>query len=185
MQILKAVLLLLITSFVPQKAMAMDTSTLLILQSTLNDHLFNVGEPDGNIGPATRRGLEEFAETYGTSSDPQAVLSFIIQKSVAARQPIEDEIVLKDIEEEIAAQLRDPSSVMIRNVFKVENPSTTFICGEVNGKNAYGGYAGFNWFYGMDLTDLMGGSFVFLTMDRPDFALAELQCLMSFPLRQG
>jgi hypothetical protein len=181
MQILKAALLLLITFLAPQKALAMDTSTVLILQSTLNDHLFNVGEPDGNIGPATRRGLEEFAETYGTSSDPQAVLSFIIQKSVAARMPIEDEIVPKDIEEEVAVQLRDPSSVMIRNVFKVENPFNTLICGEVNGKNAYGGYAGFTWFNGMDLM----GSFGFLTMDRPDFALAELQCLMSFPLRQG
>jgi hypothetical protein len=181
MQILKAVLLLLITLLVPQKALAIDYSTALILQATLNDHLFNVGEPDGNIGPATRRALKEFADTYGTSSDPQAVLSFIIQKSVAARKPIEDEIVLKGIEEEVAEQLRDPSSVMIRNVYKVENPFNTLICGEVNGKNAYGGYTGFTSFNGMDLM----GDFAFLTMDSSDFALAELQCLMSFPLRRG
>lgn len=45
-----------------------------------------------------------------------------------------------------AAELRDPSSAQFREVEAVDGA----VCGEINGKNAYGGYAGFTRFYVTD-----------------------------------
>lgn len=43
-----------------------------------------------------------------------------------------------------ASQLRDPSSAQFRNIAN----DGLFVCGEINGKNGYGAYAGFTRFYG-------------------------------------
>lgn len=45
-----------------------------------------------------------------------------------------------------ASQLRDPASAQFRNVKSVTNGAGRAVCGEINGKNAYGGYAGFQDF---------------------------------------
>ena len=48
---------------------------------------------------------------------------------------------------EAAAQsLRDPSSAQFRNVTTNGN----YVCGEINGKNAFGGFAGFSEFYAFE-----------------------------------
>lgn len=46
----------------------------------------------------------------------------------------------------IADSLKDPSSAQFRNVRLVEYLDGAVICGEVNGKNSYGAYVGFNDF---------------------------------------
>lgn len=43
----------------------------------------------------------------------------------------------------VADSLRDPASAQFRNVRVVSFGQGSVICGEVNGKNAYGGYVGF------------------------------------------
>lgn len=45
--------------------------------------------------------------------------------------------------------LKDPSSAQLRNVkaFELSNGQGRAICGEVNGKNSFGGYVGFRPFY--------------------------------------
>jgi hypothetical protein len=48
----------------------------------------------------------------------------------------------------VAAGLRDPSSAQFRNSFF--RPVGSVVCGEFNGKNAYGAYVGFKRFYVMD-----------------------------------
>jgi hypothetical protein len=54
---------------------------------------------------------------------------------------------VKDAESLAASQLRDPSSAQFRNVERVVQPDgRVSVCGEINGKNAYGGYAGFTRF---------------------------------------
>lgn len=54
---------------------------------------------------------------------------------------------IKDAEQLAASELRDPSSAQFRNVEKIVQPDGgTGVCGEINGKNAYGGYAGFTRF---------------------------------------
>lgn len=50
----------------------------------------------------------------------------------------------KKAEATIAAMLNDPSSAQFRNVMSSATSSST--CGEVNGKNGFGAYAGFRRF---------------------------------------
>lgn len=58
---------------------------------------------------------------------------------------------LKDAKQRIAAQLRDPSSAEFRGLelrrYVFEAQPGTAVCGEVNAKNGFGGYAGFSRFY--------------------------------------
>lgn len=55
---------------------------------------------------------------------------------------------IKQAKEEASAQMKDPSSVQFRNVagYKRGNPGFTVLCGEMNGKNSFGGYTGFKHF---------------------------------------
>ena len=49
----------------------------------------------------------------------------------------------------VSQQLKDPESAKFRNVFYAVSdsyPSTPYVCGEVNARNSYGGYAGYSWF---------------------------------------
>lgn len=53
---------------------------------------------------------------------------------------------IADAKATAAASLRDPASAQFRNVKSVTNAEGTAVCGEINGKNAFGGYAGFQSF---------------------------------------
>lgn len=44
----------------------------------------------------------------------------------------------------LEAQMFDPGAMQLRNVRRVANGG---LCGEVNGRNAFGGYVGFRRFY--------------------------------------
>ena len=46
----------------------------------------------------------------------------------------------------VANKLKDPESVRFRNVRLVKFMNEHVVCGEVNGKNSYGGYVGFSRF---------------------------------------
>ncbi|HBY43163.1 MAG TPA: hypothetical protein DEH03_05665 [Brevundimonas sp.] len=54
----------------------------------------------------------------------------------------------------VVNKLRDPSSAQFRNVRRIEHSNgSTMFCGEVNGRNAYGGMSGFQRFEaGVDRT---------------------------------
>lgn len=58
---------------------------------------------------------------------------------------------VKQAKEAVANQLRDPESAQFRNMTETRKTSllehgVVTVCGEVNGKNAYGGYVGFQRF---------------------------------------
>lgn len=57
---------------------------------------------------------------------------------------------IADAKATAAASLRDPGSAQFRNVKSVTNGRGTAVCGEINGKNAFGGYAGFQDFVVVD-----------------------------------
>ena len=63
-----------------------------------------------------------------------------------------DEALERAAMDAVAHGLRDPGSAIFRNVETVvyQRPKgghTAYVCGEVNAKNAYGGYVGFRLFY--------------------------------------
>lgn len=64
---------------------------------------------------------------------------------------------LKDAQKLVASKLKDPGSAQFRNVRK---GTYGRICGEVNGKNSYGGYTGFSNFS-------VNGSIVLMDDDLP------------------
>lgn len=50
------------------------------------------------------------------------------------------------VKEAVAERLRDPDSAQFRNIKSGERRGMFNVCGEVNGKNAYGAYAGYERF---------------------------------------
>lgn len=50
----------------------------------------------------------------------------------------------RQIEAEVAQRLRDPASRQFRNI---RNPFGGLVCGEVNARNGFGGYTGFQPFF--------------------------------------
>ncbi|WP_278369843.1 hypothetical protein [Vreelandella titanicae] len=54
---------------------------------------------------------------------------------------------VKIAKEAVANQLRDPESAQFRNISETANNlGMATVCGEVNGKNSYGGYVGYQRF---------------------------------------
>lgn len=61
--------------------------------------------------------------------------------------PGTDQHLIDQAQKEVADQLRDPSSAQFRRVKVVRQvDGRKVVCGELNGHNAYGGYAGFSKF---------------------------------------
>lgn len=56
---------------------------------------------------------------------------------------------VKVAKQNVVSNFRDPVSVQYRNVFISKTGDTALLCGEINGKNVYGGYVGFRAFVGM------------------------------------
>jgi hypothetical protein len=154
-----------------------DFDLIYMMQYKLNKHGFSVGEPDGKLGPATKKGLAAFADEYGTSENAEDVIQRMLKLSSAARIPVTDEKMLSIIQSGVADLLRDPSSVMLRNVYTVRDADFEIVCGEVNGRNAYGGYAGYTAFSGVYLMN----TFIFSGMDDGETRAVALQCALAFP----
>ena len=88
--------------------------------------------------------------------------------SIQSVEPIEltdDQLAL--VKEEAANAMKDPQSAQFRNIraamvtFEGQSPKID-VCGEMNARNAFGGYVGFKTFYGFFEDD---GSFRFLSVD--------------------
>ena len=81
-----------------------------------------------------------------------------------------------------ASQLRDPDSAQFRNVYEIQGPSIsgsdtiTYVCGQINGRNAYGGYAGFTDFMGFKIGPIANVA----SIDGPDDVMAGLICSLAF-----
>ncbi|MGO3920808.1 hypothetical protein [Acinetobacter venetianus] len=59
-----------------------------------------------------------------------------------------DKALINKAKQDIKYQMKDPTSVLFRNVHVVTNSvGRKSVCGEVNAKNSYGGYVGFKDFY--------------------------------------
>jgi hypothetical protein len=58
-------------------------------------------------------------------------------------------VLLAAYQEAVADQTRDPEAARFRRIFVVRNPleDNDTLCGEMNAKNAYGGYVGYQPFY--------------------------------------
>lgn len=72
-----------------------------------------------------------------------AVLALAASDALGATQPD-----TRALQAAVAAELRDPGAAQFRGVRVVATtPAGVNVCGEVNGRNAMGGYAGFQPFF--------------------------------------
>lgn len=63
-------------------------------------------------------------------------------------QPAQLTDPLRDAAElSVRSRLRDPDSAQFRKLHATRQAETVYVCGEVNAKNGYGGYDGFEPFY--------------------------------------
>jgi len=169
-----------------QSAEANDRRTVFAVQIFLNAHGYDVGEADGVAGPATRAALVAFSEDHSIEPTVMDFYSYALRQNLSQRVEIDDDGVLDMIREGVAANLRNPSSAQFRNIYSITGPSfadgdETYFCGQVNGHNAYGGYAGFQWFYGYSFGGLANNPiFMFGSIDGPDSDFAEMVCTLTF-----
>lgn len=78
------------------------------------------------------------------------VMGVAVAQTGKIREATPDEVSL--VRDAIAERLRDPDSARLSKVVVSTTPQVEglyVMCGMVNAKNAFGGYAGNSWFYGM------------------------------------
>ena len=98
----------------------------------------------------TRMAVDEFEPT-------QAEFVAALPGAAAAEadaMPIADDELIATAKQKIERQLRDPGSAQYRDV-TVRRARLPMVCGEVNAKNAYGGYVGFRRFMVTEKTTLL------------------------------
>ncbi|MBV7394577.1 hypothetical protein [Mameliella sediminis] len=104
-------------------------------------------------------------------------LTACVPSTVVSKTPITGK-QLTTIQDTVAEKLKDPRSAQFRDVFQIvrryENGKMeTYVCGEVNGKNSFGGYVGFTYFKG----HFVGKSFRVDDIATPDSNwLLEMHC---------
>ena len=79
----------------------------------------------------------------------QSSLARVASYATSVKAALENETpqqVMEKGKKAIADSLKDPSSAQFRNVRLVEYLDGVVVCGDVNGKNSYGGYVGFTNF---------------------------------------
>ncbi|TWG93604.1 hypothetical protein L599_001200000640 [Luteimonas sp. J16] len=84
-----------------------------------------------------------------------------------AASAADDEAAIAEAKSAVERQLRDPGSAQYRDVFVRPGKQGVIVCGEVNAKNAYGGYVGFKPF-------MVAGTSVMLASDT-DKGIEELR----------
>jgi hypothetical protein len=86
--------------------------------------------------------------------DYNAHLSYSVQNTQARQRA--DEAALAEAQDLVKQRLRDPDSAEFsgQSRFRYANGEITAVCGEVNAKNGFGGYTGYQYY-----TVLMAGPF--------------------------
>jgi outer membrane murein-binding lipoprotein Lpp len=98
---------------------------------------------------------------------------------VVSEQPVRlSSRQVSEVQSAVTYTLKDPTSAMYRNIKGVKKTtdkgiSFTQVCGEVNGKNAFGGYVGFTQFHGEYGPD---GKFVLRNLDGYNNSMSQWVC---------
>lgn len=134
----------------------------LAIQWKLRALGYDVGTPDGLVGPATKRAISEATNDFGFQPTVNGFVDFFATKAIRESKPLADEEALEAVEKAVSGLFRDPSSAQFRNVRVM---GSGMICGQVNGKNGYGGYAGFQDFQATAMKFPGAGWFVIPSID--------------------
>ena len=135
-----------------ENKVAVDAMEIFLVQSYLNKSGYNAGEPDGLIGGKTRSAISDYSRANGLEDDIFAVKAHMAGQALSLQAPLESDILPVEVETSLRSQFKDPSSVIFSSLTSRELKNGSVIyCGEANGKNSYGAYAGGQPFYISDV----------------------------------
>ena len=96
----------------------------------------------GVVGPAAR-----YHDAVSTVRYESMTLTLqMSQNGAKFLQSGTSDQAIESAKKSVASSLKDPTSAQFRNVRLVPYVNGKVVCGEVNGKNSYGGYSGFTAF---------------------------------------
>ncbi len=104
----------------------------------------------------------EAREAGGVAASPAAVAN---KDAKAAREEkMQENLWIIKTQDGVRSRLKDPASAEFRNVFFKRHEGTPIACGEVNSKNGFGGFTGFQHFVGA------GETMIYLEEEVSDFS---------------
>jgi len=124
------------------------------LQLRLTQEGFYTGPIDGMFGPASRRALSEYASDRGIADDIDETIPRLFEEARAWREDV-TEGQRKAAGEALNDELRDAESARVRFDFTYPMEGIALaepaighrvVCGEVNARNAFNAYTGFQPF---------------------------------------
>lgn len=86
---------------------------------------------------------ERFAKDHSIENTPDAILSFMVGLAKSEAEDIAEGELFDSITDVAGGKLADPFSAQYRSLFQYPG---RFACGEVNAKNQYGAYTGWQMF---------------------------------------
>ncbi len=90
-----------------------------------------------------------------SSHAPATAVSTSGSASSHGAEPWRDDAWADEMKAAVASRMKDPGSAQFRNVKTYHGSGSPIVCGEINAKNGYGGYGGFERF-------VAGGNAIFL-----------------------
>ncbi len=111
----------------------------LMAQVKLKKLGYDVGKPDGKIGPKTLAAVKKDAEKHGYEPTISGFQDFYIERVIKGSKSVESEEVKDKAKKAIGDTLLDPYTAIYEDWRYLPSGA---ICVDVNAKNAYGAYAG-------------------------------------------
>lgn len=60
---------------------------------------------------------------------------------------LDDDALTDKIKQSVISNLREPESAQFQEVNLVRSQDRAYLCGQLNARNGFGGYTGFQWFF--------------------------------------
>jgi hypothetical protein len=127
-------------------------------------------------GATAQTNQSPYQGLYNQRIDEVQSMAAEVEASLKKLAPQE---VLSKVMQNIAYGLKDPDSAKFRNMRFVKYNGRTVVCGEVNSKNSYGGYVGFeNFVAGLTSSQAMSSTNYQTTSGSADSAGFRTYCLL-------
>lgn len=79
----------------------------------------------------------------------------LVETEYIAFSRLEDDELIERIKGNVLSKLRDPDSTQFRDLRLVRNETQAYLCGQVNSRNSFGGYTGFQWFFASPISQVV------------------------------
>jgi len=113
------------------------------IQLKLNAIGYDTGKPDGVAGRKTREAIGAAAGQFGFAPTPEGLIEYFTTEALKARVALEPGPEMDAVKAGVGNHLKDPFSAEYKDVYRLPSGK---VCGLVNGKNAFGAYAGWTPF---------------------------------------